>query len=187
MRHVTGMKYALLLLALTGSILSPLRCSHWDSSHWIKNTGDVAEIVMPCVTTAIILIKNDFLILPHWITAGVLTGLSVNLLKYTLPLKRPNGGKHSFPSGHTATVFVSACFLVFRYGWHFGIFMLLMASFVGFSRIYSHSHYLHDVVAGALIGLVCTGISGFIWRKFLLIFKAGQGKLSQDTSYRKNE
>jgi membrane-associated phospholipid phosphatase len=174
MRRIIGIKYFLLFVALMATILSPLRCDHWDASRWVKNTGDVAEIVMPCITTAIILVKNDFLILPHWMMAGVMTGLAVNLLKYTLSLERPNGGKHSFPSGHTATAFVSACFLWLRYSYRYGMPMLLLASFVGFSRIYSHSHYLRDVVAGALIGLVCACLSGFIWRKLWHSFKTRQ-------------
>ncbi|MDR2420465.1 MAG: phosphatase PAP2 family protein [Puniceicoccales bacterium] len=167
MRHIIGIKYFLLSMALMATVLSPFRCARWDASRWVKNTGDVAEIVMPCVTTAIILVKNDFLILPHWMMAGAMTALSVNFLKYTIPTKRPNGGKHSFPSGHTATAFVSACFLWFRYGYRYGMPMLVLAIFVGFSRIYSHSHYLRDVLAGALIGLVCAGFSGFTWRKLL--------------------
>jgi membrane-associated phospholipid phosphatase len=186
MRHIMGIKYFLLFVAFMATVLSPLRCDRWDASRWVKNTGDVAEIVMPCVTTAIILIKNDFLILSHWIAAGVMTGLSVNILKYTLPAKRPNGGKHSFPSGHTATAFVSACFLWLRYGYCYGIAMLVLASFVGYSRIYSHSHYLRDVVAGALIGFICARISSFIRRK-LFIFKVCQEKSSQDISYREQE
>jgi membrane-associated phospholipid phosphatase len=170
MRHLIGIKYFLLFVAFTATILSPLRCDRWGVSRWVKNTGDVAEIVMPCATTAIILIKNDFFVLPHWIAAGLMTGLSVNILKYTLPAKRPNGGGHSFPSGHTAAAFVSACFLWFCYGHRYGILMLLLASFVGYSRISSHNHHLHDILAGIFIGLLCAGTSEYVyskWRSFL--------------------
>ncbi|MDR0444845.1 MAG: phosphatase PAP2 family protein [Puniceicoccales bacterium] len=164
------MKHFLLAITFMTIILSPFRCPHWDTSRWLQNTGDVAEIVLPCVVTVIVLVKNDFPILPYWITAGMATILSVNFLKYTLPWKRPNGGKHSFPSGHTATAFVSAFFLWLRYGPRHGIPALLLASFVGYSRIYSHSHYLHDVLAGVFIGLFCAGTTEYVYSKWRSLF-----------------
>jgi membrane-associated phospholipid phosphatase len=177
MHRITRMKYLLLFATFTAAILSPLRSSHWDRSQWVKNTGDVAEIVMPCIVTAVVLIKEDFAIFSRWIAAGVTTALTVNVLKYTISASRPNGGKHSFPSGHTATACVSACFLLLRYGLRWGISMLLMAGFVGFSRIYSHSHYLYDVLAGAVIGLICAYVSNSHLEKFLAFVKKRKTKI----------
>ena len=61
----------------------------------------------------------------------------------------------SFPSGHTMTAFMLMALLSFtllpsRY--HLGL--LLLAVIVGFSRIYLLQHYYHDVVAGAIIGVL---------------------------------
>lgn len=166
-------KCILLGLCFTAVALSPLRCSRWESTRWIRDTGDMAEVIMPCLTTAVILLRDDWAIFPHWLVACAATTLSVSLLKHAIPARRPGGGQHSFPSGHTATAFLSACFLLLRYGSRWGL-LLLWAGFVGFSRIYSHSHYLRDVLAGALIGSACACLSGFIWRKLLRCFATHQ-------------
>jgi len=165
--RLVRLKYGLLCAVFATALLSPLRCSRWSGSRWIKNTGDVAEVVMPCVTTAVLLLKNDFFLLPHWFTAGATTALSVHVLKYTIPARRPNGGRHSFPSGHTATAFVSAGFLLRHYGLRWGIPVSLLAAFVGFSRIDSRSHYLRDVLAGALLGLFWAWISQYLYLKVI--------------------
>ena len=40
-----------------------------------------------------------------------------------------------------------------RYGVKYGIPSLLLASFVGYSRVYAEKHYWGDVLAGASIGI----------------------------------
>ncbi len=70
---------------------------------------------------------------------------------------------HSFPSGHTATAF----------GVLFGLSLILrsrlgqllafvLATGVGFSRMYLSQHFLMDVTAGAFVGLV-GGYIGWWW------------------------
>jgi membrane-associated phospholipid phosphatase len=60
---------------------------------------------------------------------------------------------NSFPSGHTATAFAIAFFLMYwtRYRW-LQFSLLLAAIMVGISRIYLNLHFLADVWAGAIIG-----------------------------------
>jgi len=63
------------------------------------------------------------------------------------------GGWDSFPSGHSTSVFALATILalhVNKKGW--GLFFLMMAALVGYSRIYLGQHFLQDIVAGALLG-----------------------------------
>jgi membrane-associated phospholipid phosphatase len=74
-------------------------------------------------------------------------------MKYTIDAERPNGGDHSFPSGHTSTSFASAEFIRGRYGWSYGIPAYVVASFVGYSRVESKQHHTRDVIAGAVIGI----------------------------------
>ncbi len=75
-------------------------------------------------------------------------------LKFTFNEKRPNGGDHSFPSGHTSFAFTGAEFIRKEYGGWWGVPAYGIASYVGFSRVRSHEHYTHDVLAGALIGIL---------------------------------
>ena len=80
---------------------------------------------------------------------GVTTGL-----KFAVNEKRPNGGNHSFPSGHASFSFATSEFIRKRYGWEYGIPAYFAASFVGYSRIEANDHYTHDVVAGAFLGIL---------------------------------
>jgi membrane-associated phospholipid phosphatase len=69
---------------------------------------------------------------------------------------------NSFPSGHTATVFCAAFFLALLSGNKtIGVFTLLLAFLVGYSRIYLAQHFLIDVAAGAVMGTFSTYI---VWQ-----------------------
>lgn len=61
----------------------------------------------------------------------------------------------SFPSGHSTTAFAFAGVVAAEHGWWYGTPAMLMATFVAYSRINDNQHRLHDVVAGATIGLTC--------------------------------
>lgn len=60
---------------------------------------------------------------------------------------------YSFPSGHTMSSFTAAVILFLRQK-SSGIFFLVLASLIGFSRLYLFVHYPSDVLAGALLGTV---------------------------------
>ncbi len=72
-------------------------------------------------------------------------------LKVTVHERRPNGSKHSFPSGHTSSAFAGAWYLQRRYGSSQGIPAVILASFVGASRVHAKAHYVHDVLASVLL------------------------------------
>ena len=80
-------------------------------------------------------------------------------LKYGIDKTRPNGDCcESFPSGHTSIAFSGATFLAQRYGHKMVIPAYIMASFVGYSRVYADKHYWEDVLAGAAIGYGLTSL-----------------------------
>ncbi len=87
------------------------------------------------------------------VKATLYSGLITNILKPIVAEKRPNGGKHSFPSGHTTTAFAFASFVANEHPWYIGIPAYTMATFVGYARIHDNYHYIHDVMAGATIGM----------------------------------
>lgn len=68
-----------------------------------------------------------------------------------LLIKAPSG--YSMPSGHAASSFVMAS--MFQLAKQKGrYFVLILASFIAYSRVYLHVHYVSDILVGALVGLV---------------------------------
>ena len=65
-------------------------------------------------------------------------------------------GYHSFPSGHTMTAFAIATFfaLAFYHRNILGVALILVATLVGFSRIYLSQHFLIDVCVGSILGVI---------------------------------
>nr|WP_321410495.1 phosphatase PAP2 family protein [uncultured Carboxylicivirga sp.] len=91
---------------------------------------------------------------------------TVKSLKSITKVKRPDGSSNnSFPSGHTATAFVGAEFLMQEYKdvsiWY-GISGYIVATGTGLFRIYNDRHWLTDVAAGAGIGILSTKIAYWI-------------------------
>jgi membrane-associated phospholipid phosphatase len=66
---------------------------------------------------------------------------------------------HSFPSGHTVTIFSTTLLLTY---WCkdklWGLPLFLLAVLVGYSRMYLSQHFFEDVTAGSAIGVVVTTI-----------------------------
>ena len=78
---------------------------------------------------------------------------TTTLLKRAVNAERPNGGRYSFPSGHTSSAFAGAAYWQMRYGWEVGVPMYAMASLVAYQRVDIKAHYWRDVAAGAVIGI----------------------------------
>ncbi len=68
--------------------------------------------------------------------------------------------KYSFPSGHTAAAFVMAILFSLRFS-ILSPWLYLLAILIGISRIYLRVHYLTDIIAGALLGILSANLS--IW------------------------
>lgn len=84
----------------------------------------------------------------------------VNSIKYTAKLRRPDGSSNnSFPSGHTATAFMTAHMLNVEYGhlspW-IGMGAYATASATGLMRMANNRHWMSDILAGAGIGILST-------------------------------
>lgn len=65
----------------------------------------------------------------------------------------PVAGDWSFPSNHTVIAFAAATALWFAYR-RIGTIALVFAALMGASRVWIGVHYPHDVVIGALVGIL---------------------------------
>ncbi|MFZ4548352.1 MAG: phosphatase PAP2 family protein [Bacteroidales bacterium] len=106
-----------------------------------------------------------------------ISAIVANILKYSYDLPRPYeiypfieklsvGGSPSFPSGHTADAFAFAVGLSLIYPkWYIFIPSLLWATLIGYSRMVLGVHFPSDVLAGAIIGTVCTLICFWLGKR----------------------
>lgn len=113
--------------------------------------GDVARHAIPGIAALIAFDKKDkegvAQLAATWVVS---TGVTYGL-KYAIDKERPNGGKHSFPSGHMTNAMAGASYLHYRYGWEYGLPAYAAAALVGVSRVEGNFHRWEDVLAGAAI------------------------------------
>jgi undecaprenyl-diphosphatase len=97
----------------------------------------------------------------------LITALVVFTIKFTVRRKRPEGewgaiyrktDPHSFPSGHAARALMLATIGLGLGPLWFSILLLIWAPLVTLARVAMGVHYLSDVIAGALLGIVMGGI-----------------------------
>ncbi len=97
------------------------------------------------------------------VIAILVTALVVFIVKFTVRRRRPEGdwGKfyrstdpHSFPSGHAVRAMMLAVVVLGIGPLWFGLLLLTWAPFVGLARVAMGVHYLSDVLAGMLMGVV---------------------------------
>lgn len=94
------------------------------------------------------------------VEAQLVSGVTTQLVKYAVDRQRPDGGRLSFPSGHSEASFVTADVLAQRYGWRIGALAYAAAGCVSVSRLAEHQHYLSDVAFGAAIGIASARATG---------------------------
>lgn len=99
--------------------------------------------------------------------AIVFTALVVFVVKKIFRRKRPEGewgqfyrltDPHSFPSGHTVRAVMLAVIMLGLGPLWLGLVLLVWAPLVGLARIAMGVHYLTDVLAGAILGLIVGGV-----------------------------
>jgi undecaprenyl-diphosphatase len=92
------------------------------------------------------------------------------------------GGYDSFPSGHVTVVF---CF-IYIFSQHFPryrVIFYMFAVIVGFERVEDYSHFLSDVFAGAVVGLI---LGKFLLKMFNSKQLALMPEITPQSSYRNN-
>lgn len=166
MKKVPGPILAVLLAGMVGT--AHAAASLTDSQQRIKDAGTALRFGIPAAA-----LLATFVLEPardtsttsspllmggsprHDLALGIARAYIVTgVLKYTVNAERPDGGRHSFPSGHTSMAFAGAEFIRKEYGWGWGTPALLAAGFVAWSRVEVKRHYTRDVLAGAAIGVL---------------------------------
>jgi len=169
------------LLGAAGAVAAPPLS---DRQEDVRGAGDKMQYAIPLTglaltyvlsahrgTDAFDLTAGDFLHLNGSPRHDLLLALGrsslvTDVLKGSVNERRPDGGHHSFPSGHTSFAFTGAEFIRKEYGWGWGAPAYLAASFVGWSRVEAQAHHTHDVLAGAAIGILANHDFGEVRTRF---------------------
>ena len=113
----------------------------------------------------------------------ILTQLVVNSLKLACGVLRPDESNFfSFPSGHTATAFMTATLLYKEYGFKsvwVGIVAYAAAIITGMTRILNNRHWMIDVIVGAALGILLTEMA---YRMVKIIFQ-DRGPINTDYTH----
>ncbi|WP_296405304.1 phosphatase PAP2 family protein [Psychrobacter sp.] len=150
------------MIGLTGLLLvNSVAYAAWDTSDPPTFAGDVLQIAIPLTGLGMAYAKGDTegmkqlaytVVVNQAITEGMKYGFDGTALG-----ERPDGGRRSFPSGHTSGACAGATFIGQRYGWSYGSVAMVPAGYVGWSRVNAERHHVRDVVAGCALG-VATGL-----------------------------
>jgi len=150
--------------------------TRWMQSVWkfgrLIGTWDLA----PLLVAIALIVGRDY-----WrrLLASLLTGFAIQTaatetLKWIIGRPRPSqiadpdlffgpaSKYHSLPSGHASFIFV---FAVICGAWfpRARVWLYALAAFVAFSRVGLGAHYVSDVTAGALIGIISGWIVLAVW------------------------
>jgi membrane-associated phospholipid phosphatase len=159
------------LLIATGTALHLSTNAKENFQDWVQNhfsySGSVDDYLQYAPGVAVYALnafgvkgKNNFGNRTAIVVKSLLLNeLIVSNLKVWVNEERPNGGDHSFPSGHTSTAFALAQFMHHEYGdrsiWY-SIGAYSCAATVGIMRVAKNAHWISDVVAGAGFGMLST-------------------------------
>ena len=143
-------------------------------------SGDLLQIALPVGAAISTLIWNDTTkpIFQFAKTMSV-SFVTTHAIKRIVDKERPNGGRYSFPSGHTSAAFTGAAFLEKRFGWRVGAPAYVLASYVGWSRIDANKHDIWDVLGGAVVGIG----SAYLFAKPYVENKVSLGMSKQAEQY----
>ncbi len=85
----------------------------------------------------------------------------------------------SFPSGHTMTIFAVCVVLAYLFNRRgLTVFFFVLAVLVGVSRMYLLQHFLIDVTAGAVLGLIASGLALLIVNRWWKVDMRSWGSYS---------
>lgn len=158
----------------------PPRLNLWAA--YVSKLGKVEyALALPAVLVAVGLLRKRRLLVHRMlltIAATLLGAMAALPLKLVIGRARPlqwlkheqwgffpfesSHRFHSFPSGHASTVLALGVIVSLLYR-RIGVAVMAAATLVAASRIFSHAHYLSDVLAGAYLGAVVALLTYHGW------------------------
>ncbi len=148
---------------------------------FITSFADSRNVEIIAVSVAIVLLINKkFKEIILLISTLLLTSCLTNYLKDLFQRTRPISGvihglNYSFPSGHSSIAMALYGFIIylliisprFKYKYILCILLAVQIIAIGFSRMYLGVHYLSDVMAGYLLGLLILFINIKYFKHYL--------------------
>ena len=145
----------------------------WDRPvDWITRLGLGSTAVIIALGFALYKLRYSLMMLFNLALVGVTTGIFKNLLfpNSARPLKyfdpevfhrmvrlTDYNLMHSFPSGHSITIFAIMSLLAYFTGKKYaGVLFVFVALIVALTRLYLCQHFFVDVYVGSVLGLLCT-------------------------------
>ena len=140
----------------------------------ISFIGDKAPLTVLCVIVGWRLLPGKRWWIPLLILCAVSVGTSVDWLKATYGVVRPEGGlltssSHSFPSGHSSGTAAIALFFAYVAARNhvrpkrFVASAMVLTVLVGISRVYLDEHWASDVVGGWMVGTALAAAFGALY------------------------
>jgi len=176
------MKVTILKTVLLSAISLMVMSSNAKAASDIEVAGDVIQILLPSIAYGTALYLDDDVGETQMYKSFFTTVGITQALKFGVNRTRPNGGNHSFPSGHTSAAFQGAAFIHARYGDAYAIPAYIAASFVGYSRVYANKHFKSDVYAGAIIGTLSSFYFATPYKGFNITPTAANGVYGLEVS-----
>lgn len=143
--------------------------------------GDGIFSILFCL--ALLLVRKRYLSFMAFISFAT-SGIVAQVLKYFISEARPAiflekinypyfienvtlHNFHSFPSGHSTSIFALVSIITFASkDKKYAIPLLLLGALVGYSRMYLGQHFMVDVTVGSLIGVLFSIISWISFQSF---------------------
>jgi membrane-associated phospholipid phosphatase len=155
---------------------------------FFQNCTLLGDGVFSIAVFLFLLLAEQFNLALQVATGYVFSGMAAQLLKRFSHAPRPHAiisnteyhyflegithsGMTSFPSGHTTSVFALATLLALNSGnKKMASLYVIPAILTGYSRIYLGEHFLHDVVAGTLLGVLSAMLIHWWLRKVQIVW-----------------
>ena len=162
-----------MLLSIKDNLHGPIMDKVMVISTYLGNEGMIWIIISALLMISKRYRKIGFMALVALVLSTI---LGDGILKHVVKRIRPSANipavnllivkplSYSFPSGHTTSSFAVAGVLA-KYFKDYALEFFSLASLIAFSRLYLYVHYPTDVLAGAVLGLICSGIVIYMFNK----------------------